>query len=364
LASNFAGDSDQSPPTGAITLSDGSASGLDDRYNGKANFEAQYINLDMQLLDTLRFNLGTRRERSLIEVRDSSGQLFRNGPDEPESKKLRTDQLTSFSITWDFYPNMIFRAAYSETLNRPILREIAPVRLFNPGDGRFYVGNPSLVTAEIENFDLRYEMYFGENDYFSLSAFKKNIDQPIETFARETTEEIFAFGWQNSAFAVNEGLEFEVRKYMTPSFYLTANATFIDSKVVDESDLKNSLERSGITERSLTGVSEELINTQFVYDRGGFQGSLSYNRYSERVFGLILSPTGSTTSLVVEQPFTSVDANVKYSLDTKEGVIKVGVKVANLLDEPIVRTVKNLGDLPYETYDVGQTYGLSIEWKH
>ncbi len=348
-------------PVGTIVIEDGSASGTDDFYAGTSRLEAQYIVIDMQVLEALRFNAGVRRERSLIEVRDSDGDLYRLADDFAEIRE--TDQNASFSLTWDVYRNMIVRAAYSQTVNRPILRELAPVRLFNPSDGRFYIGNSALRTAQIENFDLRYEIYFGENDYFGVSAFKKRIDNPIEIFARETTEEIIAFRWENSELAVNEGYELELRKYITPELYVTSNATFIDSDVKDRAENLNLLRRSNISERPLTGVSKELYNFQVVYDARLLQASLSYNKYSRRVDSLLVSPVGSTFSLVVEEPFTSVDANVKLKLPVGYSTVNIGFKVSNILDESIERNVLNLGGLPFEHYDVGQTYGLSVEWK-
>lgn len=370
LATNFSGNPDQFPPSGTITVTDGSASNNDDFYAGLSRLEAQYIVLDMQILDSVRFNLGIRRERTLLEVRDSAGDLFRLTPAIDPALIAQTDQLSSFSLTWDVYRNMIIRAAYSETRNRPILRELAPVRLFNPGDGRFYVGNSALRIAEIENFDLRYELYFGENDYFSVSAFKKRINNPIEVFERETTEEILAFGWENSELAINEGFETELRKYISPQFYVTANATFIDSVVTDRGANAVGLAASGVSNRPLTGVSKELYNAQLIYDNQDFQASLSYNKYSRRIDSISVSPVGNVGgvggifSVVVEEPFSSLDANAKFKVPLHTGKLAIGIKASNLLNQSIKRVVDNVGNLPAENYDVGQTYSLSLEWQH
>jgi TonB-dependent receptor len=364
LATNFDGNSLNNPPTGAITISDGTDSREEDFYSGEATVEAYYAIVDMQLRETLRVSAGIRNERSLLEVKDSDGQLFNDNPLLPPSQLKSTDQLTSMSITWDFYENMILRAAYSQTVNRPILRELAPITLFSPEDGRFYRGNSNLQTAEIENFDIRYEMYFGEDDYFSVSAFKKRISSPIELFAAEgAIAETLVYSWENSELAVNEGFEFEVRKYFSPYIYLSSNATFMDSDVTDTEIITRTLERSNVSSRALTGASEKIFNSQLVYDGDALQASLAYNRYSERIDSLVQGIASNTIALVVEEPFASVDANIKYKLFLQSGEAVIGFKATNLLDESITRNVENLDGLPFEEYDVGQTYSLSLEWK-
>lgn len=348
-----------------IALADGSSAGpgIDDFYRGLSLIEAKYVILDLQVQETFRFNVGVRREKSRIEVRNSDGDLFVVNELLNPPLLRDTHQLSSFSMTWDFYHNMILRAAYSETLNRPILRELAAVRLFNPDDGRFYAGNSELRTAEIENFDLRYEIYFGENDYFSVSAFRKRIDNPIEIFSNETLGEIIAFTWRNSDLAINKGFEFELRKYITPYFYVASNATFIDSEVTDTGPTSERLRLSGVSERALTGVSKELYNLQFVYSGTSLEASLSYNKYSRRVDSIAESPVGGLFTLIVEEPFASLDTNFKYKIPFRDGDVSLGFKASNLLNKSIERVADNLAGLPVENYDIGRTYGISLEWK-
>ena len=244
------------------------------------------------------------------------------------------------------------------------MRELAPVTLFNPEDGRFYRGNSALQTAEIENFDLRYELYFGEDDYFSLSAFRKRISKPIEVFASEgLIAETLVFRWENSELAVNEGFEFEIRKYLSPYIYLSSNATFMDSDVTDTEITTTILELSNVSDRGLTGASDEIYNAQLVYDGDALQASIAYNKYSKRIDSLVQGSASNTIALVVEEPFASVDANLKYKLFLRSSEMVIGLKATNLLDESIKRNVENLDNLPFEEYDIGQTYSFSLEWK-
>jgi len=346
---------------GSILLADGFSNNRPDFYTGKAQYDAFYMMLDMQVYDNLRANLGIRNERSLLEVKGRDGELLASA----SGFLPRLDevyQLPSMSLTWDFYPNMILRAAYSETVNRPILRELAQVIFFNAEDGRQYAGFAGLQTAEIENYDLRYELYFGDDDYFSLTAFKKRIKNPIEQREVEFAEEQ-VFTWINAEFAENEGIEFEIRKYFGEYIYVTSNATFIDSAVFDETtELELGISPGS---RPLTGLSKELYNLQAVYESDALKASLAYNKRSRRLYAIAAAPgnQGGGNYFVYEEPFQSLDLNLKYSVFGGGGQMSVGFKASNLLDESVERTISNLGGLPYESYEIGQTYSLSIEWQ-
>ncbi len=347
--------------SGSIFLTDGFFTGRPDFYAGTASYDAYYLMFDMQVLESLRVNLGIRNERSLLEVRNREGALLSSAAGDPRLDEEY--QLPSVSVTWDFYQNMILRASYSETVNRPILRELARVVLFNAEDGKQYVGNPGLKTAQIENLDLRYELYFGDDDYIGITAFKKRITDPIEVKTIDIDDEP-VFSWKNTEFAENKGFEFEIRKYLNEYIYVTSNATFIDSSVFDEEAEREFSLSPG--SRPLTGLSKELYNAQVVYQDESWQASLAFNRYSRRVFAITDAPgntVGGGEYLVYEEPFASLDLNIKRTFYIDSTELVIGFKASNLLDESIERTIANLGGLPYEAYEVGQTYGLSVELK-
>ena len=200
IVTNINGEGPAAFGSGAV-LRDGFFS--ENSYDARYETESFYIALDTQINDFLRISAGFRNERSLQKVTDPfTGLLLTGGSVNPTTATPdqlplveETYGLPSASLTWHFTDNMQVRAAYSESINRPILRELAPVQIYNPEDGRSYQGNPSLRNAEITNWDLRYEWYFGDEDYFSLSAFKKDIRNPIELF-----EDLL--GWRKSYFSL------------------------------------------------------------------------------------------------------------------------------------------------------------------
>lgn len=352
---------------GHVTIRDGvvvTGNPPPEAYDAKTVLEATYIAFDIEFNEYFRLNAGVREESSLQQVLDPViGGLLQNESDNDiESPELdATEVLPAVSATWSFYPNMQLRAAYSETVNRPILRELAEVRLYNPEDGRFYLGNSDLQTAEVTNWDLRYEWYFGDDDYLSLSAFSKKLDNPVELFdvGAETPE----FTWRNTASAENEGLEFEIRKYFGAYWFATANATYIDSEI-DLGDTANATTeiQQG---RPLQGLSKELFNLQVVYEDDVVTASLAYNWFSERIAAINEEGAGGAAGLdrvlIYEQPFNALDFNLKYRIFSGEDVFVVGLKIKNLLNEKTELLYGN--GLVYDTWEVGQSASLSFEWQ-
>lgn len=368
LATNTTG---VNTPLGHIGIRDGVTLGAPrpEAYDGKTKLAAHYIALDLELSQYFRLNLGWRQERSLQQVLDAkTGLLLQDdggiGTDNsPELNQLF--ELPSASFTWSFYDNMQLRGSFSQTINRPILRELAAVRIFNPEDGRFYIGNSQLKVAEIANRDLRYEWYFADDDYLSVSAFTKSIRNPVELF--ELGGETPEFTWQNNASADNEGYEFEIRKYLGQYWFLTANATHLNSSV-QLSDATSTTSTAIQNGRPLQGLSKELFNAQVVYETETITASLAFNRFSKRI--ALINQEGGTVAgvpdlnriLVYEEPFVGVDFNLKLRVPAEDSLIVLSFNVKNLLDEET--ELRHGNGLVYDHYKIGRSAGLSVEWQH
>ena len=350
---------------------------------GTFETEAFYVLWDAQLTDKFRFTLGTRHERSskslinpltggvlLSEADQNALDRGRATLAELISAPSETFRLNSTSISWDFYDNMILRSAYSESVNRPILRELSPLSFYNPDEDETYIGNTKLKIARIANFDIRYEWYYGEGNYFGLTYFKKSIRDPVEI--EETDGEDPKLVWVNLDSAKNRGLEFEIKHYLSSRIMLSANTTLIDSEVID-SRLTAPIFND---ERPMQGLSNELYNLQLTYESDVHTVSLAYNHFSERLISM-RSADGKNKHAVYEQPFNSLNFNYKSSLYIEDSVFEFGFKVTNILNERVERKAAllapsiesardpSLADirLPYDDYEVGVTYGVSITWK-
>ncbi len=102
-------------------------------------------------------------------------------------------------------------AAYSTTVNRPEFRELSPSTYYDFNFDVSRKGNPSLVNATIQNYDLRYEFYPSKSELITLSLFNKTFRNPIEAaiFYNGST---VAFTVANAKTAFARGIELEVRE--------------------------------------------------------------------------------------------------------------------------------------------------------
>ena len=82
------------------------------------------------------------------------------------------------------------RFGYSETSIRPDLREINDATYRDPLTNDLVDGNPGIIPSSIDNFDIRGEWFWDNNDNLTVSVFYKDIENPIELFeapASDTT---------------------------------------------------------------------------------------------------------------------------------------------------------------------------------
>lgn len=260
----------------------------------------------------------------------------------------------------------VLRVAYSRTVNRPEFRELAPFLFYDYKleAGRF--GNPDLVTASIDNIDLRYEWYMRPGETFNIGGFYKYFTNPIENRTIITTEQP-SFTYINADFARNVGAEIEFRKSfngMTGSRLLdrlsiSANASVIWSEV-DLGTMASAQQRV----RPLQGQSPYIVNTALFYDdqEHGFSGSVVYNIFGDRIYsvGDVLFPT------IYELSRHSLDLTLTKRIG-KRTTYKLGIQ--NLLDAPFRffqdsdRNEKIDGkDDPIFTFRRGQLVSLSFSY--
>jgi outer membrane receptor protein involved in Fe transport len=228
--------------------------------------------------------------------------------------------VTSFmpfgNLAYNVNSNTIIRAAYSRTVNRPEFRELAPFLFYDYKLEAGRVGNPRLVTATIDNADLRFELYPRNGEIFSIGAFYKYFTNPIENRTIITTEQP-TFTYINADFAKAYGLEVEFRK----SFKGVTNSAFIDnfsvnmnaSLIFSEVDLGSSAVAQE-RERALQGQSPYIVNAALYYaDQSNLNISLIYNIFGERIFsvGDDLFPT------IYELPRNSVDITISKQVGNR-----------------------------------------------
>ncbi|MBO3270471.1 TonB-dependent receptor [Hymenobacter defluvii] len=223
--------------------------------------------------------------------------------------------LPSLNLTYNLTDNMLVRAAYASTINRPEFRELAPFRFYDFNLNADIQGNYNLRTANVQNVDLRWEIYPSTGELLTLGAFYKSFTNPIESYLQVTASgaNSLSYAFVNTKSAYNYGLEAEVRKSLSTlsdspwlrCFSLVGNASYIVSRVdlgssvevPDGSGQVNALDVRDIQtqRRPLQSQSPYLVNLGVYYanDDNSTQVSLLYNVAGPRIFavGNIVNPT-------------------------------------------------------------------------
>ena len=106
--------------------------------------------------------------------------------------------------------DMNVRAAFSQTVSRPDFRELTPVTSPPCPASACCSGNPNLVTANITNYDLRWEWFFTPLELASAGFFYK--DSPIRSSSSRVERRRSHPTSTSTRSATLWGFEFEVRK--------------------------------------------------------------------------------------------------------------------------------------------------------
>jgi TonB-dependent receptor len=286
-----------------------------------------------------------------------------------DSRKTVTENLTLNNHQTDFLPsvNLIFsinkkqnlRLSYSRTLNRPEFRELAPFAFYDFTNQFLTQGNDSLKIAKVKNFDLRYEIYPGKGQLFSVSYFRKNFTDPVEINQLENK----ILKYQNAKSAIVSGLEFEFRTLLS-TIFTTDNSTLLDDltlysniaiikSISDVSNFSNDIEAE--KSRPMQGQSPYVFNAglQYLNKDNGWSGALNVNRVGSRI---AFASITERRPAIWEKPRTLLDLQVAKSFYKNK--IELKLNIQNILaqdqifyqnnyteDVPQSSTITNLSNL-------------------
>jgi outer membrane receptor protein involved in Fe transport len=323
-----------------------------DFYTGDQGIGAAYVQFDWSL-NRWRVIGGVRYEASDIEVIT----LDRQNPDEPPITSLIEDRdwLPALGVVYKLANSQNLRLTASQTVNRPEFRELAPFR-FKPIAGAFeQTGNPDLVSASIQSFDVRWEWFPSAADVIAVSAFYKSFTDPIEAIqvSGATLTETF----QNADSARNQGIELELRRnlgaWLAPleRFTLILNYSYIDSQITLG---PNTIQTN--QDRPLVGQPDHVGNLVFEW----------LNPASDSMVRLLFNYTGDKIAFAGTNGLADI---VEDSLGTIDLVYRQGfrllgldwtVKVAgeNLTDE---RREFSQGGEPWRGWDPGRKIGVGLK---
>ncbi|MFN5183830.1 MAG: TonB-dependent receptor domain-containing protein [Bacteroidota bacterium] len=255
-----------------------------DSYIAQSSLGAGYLMFDYRFTNFLRVVSGVRYEsfRQVLNSRFDNGNPL-------NIDNTVGDFLPSINGILTFSEKHNLRMSYSQTVNRPEFRELAPFAFYDFNTQFLYSGNENLKRALIHNYDLRYEFYPGRGQIITATVFNKDFINPIEQVSRQDVSgEIF---YANVPKARNMGFETEFRYVLGALFkadsskFLNAltfytNFAYISSKVT----LTNNA-NAGLKSRQLQGQSPYVFNAGFIYNdtKKGNSFSISANRVGQRI---------------------------------------------------------------------------------
>ncbi len=248
------------------------------------------------------------------------------------------------------------RIAYSRSLNRPTLREIAPFTYYNFALNIDQAGNSNLRPSTIHNVDLRYEYTPSLDQHMSISLFYKDIDKPIESFIlRGADNPIVQFG--NAKRAWIAGIEFESHLKLTSTLRMIANLTVMRSQVNMGEQVVGIQGESQSRYRPLQGQAPYLANLILVYQspNRAWQLTTSGQLFGPRIFwvGDNLNPT------IFEMPRPVWDGSIRRNFGRWYAL----VQVRDLINAPFVyRQDTNTDNRPQKREDVVIRYVRGSEW--
>ena len=322
-------------------------------FEASQNIFGAYVSNEMNISERVKTILGIRAEQfdhryTGQDQAYASGDIVngRNFVDENLLSSLNF--FPSANIIYSFTSTMNLRMGFSRTIARPSFKEKSIAQIFDPITDRTFIGNIDLVETNINNFDLRWELFQERGQNISFSVFYKDFKNPIELVSFQSDPR--SFQPRNVSNAKVYGIELEARKGLSfisealKNFSLNANVSFIESEVQmsdEEFQARMSFQRTGETikdTRQLQGQSPFLINGGLQFDnQNGFETALTYNVQGERlsVVGINSSPD------VFDQPFHSLNLNVNKTLGGVDGKVRIGVGAENILGDKIESFSKN-----------------------
>jgi outer membrane receptor protein involved in Fe transport len=229
----------------------------------------------------------------------------------------------------------------------------------------------NLVETRIDNIDLRWEKFLPGGQIFSVSAFYKRFEKPIELVRIPEQQTTAEFQPRNVGNGQVYGVELEFRKNLDfisenlSKLGLSGNITIVES-VIDMTDVEFGArvggEREGETienTRQMAGQAPYVINAGITYNDVdfGLDAGLFYNVKGETltIVGSGLFPD------IYFQPFHSLNFSINKKLG-KEQNSAIDFKVSNILNDKLESVYSSFGaeDQIFNSLNPGISFGIGF----
>ena len=313
-------------------------------YNGERTIHAFLTNVTYDINDKLTGFAGIRFEKITQNV--SYDTNIASSATNGLSTIDKSYVLPSVNLKYSVTEKSNLRAAASLSYTMPQFKEVAP---FKYQDVSFSSqGNPNLEVSENSNFDLKYELYPNSDELFAVTAFYKNIKNPIarsEIPSGGNTLTYLNVGGQAQVY----GLELEVRKNIIKkantelnsetALSFGVNVSYLNSK----QQLENTLPQFTNSSDELQGAAPLLANADVTItkntDSFKLTSSIVLNYFSDRIFSI--GTRGFEN--VVEKGIPTLDFITQTTIGKNFGL---NLKIKNILNPDFLLTRESNGSAP------------------
>jgi outer membrane receptor protein involved in Fe transport len=373
-------------PSGSVYYASGNTTPNSNAYNATSTNTALYLSNQFQIHAKLKAIVGLRAEKFL--QRHTGRDAIYGGGNTTDGRNLDNakvldalDLFPSGNFIFSYKDDQNLRFSYSRTIARPSFKELSFAQILDPVSNRIFNGglfatndwDGNLRETYIDNFDLRWEKYLKKSELFSVGAFYKSFDDPIELIQMQAAQTNPEFQPRNVGDGRVFGVELELRKsfdFISPSlqyFFVAGNVTFVDSKIEmnnQEFNARQAFEKVGQTEdniRPMAGQAPYIINFGLSYENttAGIDGGLFYN-----VNGPTLTVVGGGIFPdVYSEPFNSLNFNVNKKLGNKKK-FTLNLSVNNILNDlkESFYTGFRAQDQLFNRLNPGRSFGAGLKY--
>ena len=364
-------------------LSQTSAPGLlENTYSGDLNVHAGYISAELNLGEKWLIVPGVRAESFNQRI---AYDVINLRPDlNPGTNEVNEPfYLPNLNVRYALREEQNLRFSVSQTVSFPEFKEMSP--FVYEGVTQRIGGNPDLLGrqpissvnyknvsevsySKIFNLDFKYEWFFERGEIFSLGAFTKTIQDPVNlVVANDATGTQRYFRTGNKAKVY--GAELELRKNLLVdaneqpvlAFGLNVSYIYTDQDLFDEinGSFSTTFNRSS---DELQGASPLIANLDVNYSPtfGTYSPVINLvgNYYADRIFALGSGQLGN----IVEKGIPTLDFVWKNSISDN---FDINITAKNLLNPTfeLNREITDGQNIVLQDFKRGIDFGVSMTYK-
>ncbi|WP_149196157.1 TonB-dependent receptor [Luteimonas suaedae] len=262
--------------------------------------------------------------------------------------KSDTEVLPNFSANLALRDDLLLRLGLGKSVTRPDFEALNPqLSLFQETEtlpARGSGGNPDLDSVESTNTDLSLEWYFKPGSLLSATAFHRDIEGYIQTYASDEVIDGVSYSItrpRNTGSGSLKGIELAYTQFFDflpgwlSGFGTQLNTTFISAETESPTGEM----------QDLVNVSDRAWNAILIYQRDPISARLAYNWRDD--YAISFSETGAQPSAIYVAPVESLDFQLNYDVNPH---MTLSLEATNLLGKA---TRNYFGDEYLYPRDVG-----------